>query len=130
MAVGWKILIGLPIADQQLTAQPIGRIVDINLNILVEFDWSHANTRRAASAPTNLLIALTLLISSIRAASGALDVGRTDWITHTVASATLANLIGTIGRLSGTINRDLDIRIIHHALRAGGGNLVDGKSRR
>jgi hypothetical protein len=129
MAVGSKTPIGLQLADRQLTTQPIGRIVDINLDILVKFNWSHTNTRRAASAPTNLLIALTLLISSVRAASGALDVGRTDRITHTVARATLANLIGAIGRLSGTINRYLNIRIIHYALRTGGCSLAGSKGR-
>jgi hypothetical protein len=119
----------LQIATPQLTTQSIGRIIDINLDILVEFDWSHANTRRAASATTNLLIALTLLVSAIGAASGALDVGRTDPITHTGTRATLPHLIGAIGRLSGTINRHLNIGIIHHALRAGGVNFVGSKSR-
>jgi hypothetical protein len=78
MAVGSKIPIGLPIAKHQLTTQSIGRIVDINLNILVEFDWSDVSTRRVIIPAIDLLIALTLLISSVRAASGTLDVGRTD----------------------------------------------------
>ena len=44
----------------------------------MNLDGRYINPGRAASTAINLLIALTLLISSVRAASGALDVGRSD----------------------------------------------------
>jgi hypothetical protein len=77
MAVGSKIPIGSQLADRQLTTQSIGRIVDINLDILVEFDWCDVSIRRVTITAIDLLIALTLLTSSVRAASGALDISRT-----------------------------------------------------
>jgi hypothetical protein len=127
-AVDRTIPIKLPVTDR-LTTQAIGGIVDINLDVLLELDRRDVNSRRAASAAINLLSALTLLTSAIGATSGTLNVGRIDRIAHAATSAILAHLIATIGRLFRTINRDLDIRVIHHALRASGSNMAGENSR-
>ena len=116
--------------SHHLATQAIGRIIDINLDILVELDWRDTHSRRAASTAINLLSAFTLLTSAIGAVSGTLNVGRTDSIAHTATSAILTHSIAAIVRLFRTINRDLNIRIIHHALRANGSNMAGNNSRK
>jgi hypothetical protein len=127
-AVDRTIPIELQVTDR-LTTQAIGGIVDINLDILMELDWRDVNSRRAASTAINLLSALTLLTSAICAANGTLNVGRINRIAHAATSAILTHPITAIGRLFRAINRDLDIRVIHHALRASRSNMAGDNSR-